>query len=212
MFGRSAIPPDSAERVTPILVCVSSNKEIEIKFQVKNLRELTRNLRRAGSRLVTRRTHELNTLYDWPDQRLRKRGELLRLRKYGSEWLLTHKAKGVVGRHKTRVEIETQVSDGKKMAAILGALGLVPTFRYEKFRSEWSDGKGHIVVDRTPIGGFGEIEGPSRWIDQVAKRLGIERRDYITKTYAELFCEWKRQSGSRAEEMTFKAVGKRPKL
>jgi adenylate cyclase, class 2 len=211
MFGRSAIPPDSAERVTPILVCVSTNKEIEIKFQVKNLRELTRNLRRAGFRLVTRRTHELNTLYDWPDQRLRKRGELLRLRKYGSEWLLTHKAKGVAGRHKTRVEIETQISDGKKMAAILEGLGLVPSFRYEKFRSEWSDGKGHIVVDQTPLADYGEIEGASRWIDQVAKRLGIERRDYITKTYAELFFEWKRQSGSRAEEMTFKAVGKRAK-
>ena len=190
------------------LICMSSHKEIEIKFRVKNVRELTRNLRRAGFRLVTKRTHELNTLYDWPDQRLRKRGELLRLRKYGSEWLLTHKAKGAAGRHKTRVETQTQVSDGKKMAAVLEALGLVPTFRYEKFRSEWTDGKGNVVIDQTPIGDFGEIEGPSRWIDQVAKKLGIDRRDYITQTYAELFFEWKRRSGSRAEEMTFKAVGR----
>ena len=191
---------------------MSPNKEIEIKFRVNNVRELTRNLGRGGVRPVTKRTRELNTLYDWPDQRLRKRGALLRLRKYGSEWLLTHKAKGAVGRHKTRIETETPVSNGKKMAAILEGLGLVPTFRYEKFRSEWSDGKGHVVVDQTPIGDFGEIEGPSRWIDQVAKKLGIERRDYITQTYAELFFEWKRRSGSPSEEMTFKAVGKRPKV
>ena len=190
---------------------MSSNKEIEVKFRVKNVRELTRNLRRGGFRLLTRRTHELNTLYDWPDHRLQNRGELLRLRKYGSEWLLTHKAKGGVGRHKTRIEIETQVADGMKMAAILEALGLVPSFRYEKFRAEWSDGRGQVVVDQTPIGDFGEIEGRSRWIDQVAKKLGIERQDYITETYAELFFAWKRRSGSRAQEMTFKAGGKRPK-
>ena len=28
-----------------------------------------------------------------------------------------------------------------------------------KIRYEWSDGKGHVVVDETPIGNFGEIEG-----------------------------------------------------
>ena len=191
---------------------MSSNKEVEIKFGIDNVRELTRRLRATGFRLVTARTREMNTLYDFSDQRLRKRGELLRLRKYGSEWLLTHKAKGAAGQHKTRVETQTKVADGGKMDAILQALGFVPTFRYEKFRSEWSDGKGHVVVDNTPIGDFGEIEGPPRWIDRVAKKLGIERKDYITQTYAELFYEWKRRSGSRAEEMTFRAVGRRRKI
>jgi adenylate cyclase, class 2 len=191
---------------------MSSNKEVEIKFRVKDFGELTRNLRRARFRLVRPRTHELNTLYDFPDRRLRKRGELLRLRKYGSEWVLTHKAKGAAGRHKSRVETETGVSDGKKMAAIFEVLGLVPSFRYEKFRAVWSDGKGHVVIDDTPIGNLAEIEGPSRWIDQVAKKLGIDRQDYITRTYAELFFEWKRGTGSAAEEMTFRAVGKRAAL
>ena len=95
------------------------------------------------------------------------------MRKYGSEWLLTHKAKGKAGRHKTRVETETKVADGAKMEAILRALGFAPTFRYEKFRAEWSDGKGQVVVDETPIGNFGEIEGPSRWIDRTAQALQV---------------------------------------
>src|SRR5437868_1256815 len=191
---------------------MSSNKEVEIKFGIDNVRELTRRLRATGFRLVTARTREMNTLYDFSDQHLRKRGELLRLRKYGSEWLLTHKAKGAAGRHKTRVETQTKVSDGRRMEGILQALGFLPTFRYEKFRSEWSDGKGHVVVDHTPIGKFGEIEGPPRWIDRVAKRLGIERKDYITQTYADLFYEWKRRIAGRAEEMTFRAVGRRRKV
>ena len=74
-------------------------REIEIKFQVKNLRTLPRTLRVAGFRLVTPRTHEMNTLYDLPGEILRARKELLRLRKYGSEWTLTHKSSGKKGRH-----------------------------------------------------------------------------------------------------------------
>jgi adenylate cyclase class 2 len=151
--------------------------------------------------------YEMNTLYDLPGAEscasvesccaapVRKR-----------EWILTHKAKGTTGRHKVRVERETRVEDGKQMDEILGALGFAPTFRYEKYRAEWSDGKGHVVVDRTPIGNFGEIEGAVGWIDRTAKTLGIAREDYITQTYAPMFFEWKRRTGSAAKEMTFRAV------
>jgi len=185
---------------------VSSNKEVEIKFRIGNLRSLNRRLLESKFRLVTKRTHETNALYDLPGQPLRKRGDLLRLRQYGSEWVLTHKAKGREGRHKTRIENETKVADGDKMEAILRALDFVPTFRYEKFRAEWSDGNGHVVVDETPIGKFGEIEGPPRWIDRTAHALGIQPEDYITDTYATLFFKWKERTASRAEEMTFTAV------
>jgi adenylate cyclase, class 2 len=185
---------------------MATRNEIEIKFRVDDVRALNRRLRKSGFRLLTPRTHEINTLYDLPGQLLRKRGELLRLRRYGPEWLLTHKAKGKVGRHKTRVETETKVADGAKMEAILRALGFAPTFRYEKFRAEWSDGKGHVVVDETPVGNLGEIEGPSRWIDRTARALQIPRSDYITATYSDLFLQWKKQTGSLADEMTFKAI------
>jgi adenylate cyclase, class 2 len=183
-----------------------SNREIEIKFPVRDTAALAQRLRAAGFRRITKRTHELNTLYDLPGQPLRNRGDLLRLRKYGSNWLLTHKAKDKIGRHKTRVEHETIVVNGTAMDAILHDLGFAPTFRYEKFRAEWSDGKGHVVVDETPIGNFGEIEGPSRWIDRTAKSLGIARDDYITETYAGLFFQWKRRTRNPAKEMLFSAV------
>jgi len=180
--------------------------EIEIKFRVDDVRALTRRLRASGFKQVTRRTHESNTLYDLPGETLRKRGELLRLRKYGSTWLLTHKAKGKVARHKTRVETQTEIKDGGQLQKILQALGYLPSFRYEKFRAEWSDGKGHVVLDETPIGFFGEIEGPARWIDQSARTLGIDRKSYITASYAELFFAWKQSTRSPANEMTFHAI------
>jgi adenylate cyclase, class 2 len=186
-----------------------STKEIEIKFRVRDPRALSRQLRRAGFRLVTPRTHEMNTLYDLPGNPLRKRGELLRLRLYGSNWVLTHKKKDKTGRHKSRIETETEVRDGRKMDAILRALGYTSVFRYEKFRAEWSGGKGHVVVDETPLGNFAEIEGPSRWIDQTARLLQVQPGDYITATYAELFFQWKRQARSSATEMTFAAIASR---
>lgn len=181
-------------------------KEIEIKFRVENLHTLGRKLRDAGFRLETPRTHEMNTLYDLPGQVLRRRKQLLRLREFGSSWKLTHKSGGKITRHSSRTELETQVSDGKKMDAILRALGYSPSFRYEKFRAEWTDGEGQVVVDHTPIGDFCEIEGRPRWIDATAKKLGVSREDYITKNYATLFADWKEDHKSPVEEMTFKAA------
>jgi adenylate cyclase class 2 len=185
------------------------SREIEIKFRVADLRALARKLRAAGFRVTTPRTHEMNTLYDLPGGVLLARQELLRLRKYGSEWTLTHKSKKQTARHSSREELETGVTDGNQMDLTLRALGYSPSFRYEKFRAEWTDGKGQVVVDETPIGNFCEIEGAPRWIDATAKKLGVSAADYITKNYAGLFLEWKAETKSGAEEMTFRAVATR---
>ena len=186
-------------------------KEIEIKFRIDHLTVLTRALKQAGFKQLTRPTHEMNSLYDLPGQKLRRRGEMLRLRKYGKTWVLTHKAKSNAGRHKVRVELETRIENGEQMDAILRTLGFAPTFRYEKYRAEWSDGTGNVVLDETPIGNFGEIEGRPRWIDCTARALGIGRSDYITQTYAPMFFAWKRRTHSKATEMTFRALQKKSK-
>jgi len=180
--------------------------EVEIKFAIADLKELRIKLKQLNFREITPRTHEMNTLYDGALRPLKRRGEVLRIRKYGHDWKLTHKSKGKDSRHKTRKETETKVADGKQLEAIFGAIGFKPAFRYEKFRSEWTDGSGHVVLDETPIGNFGEIEGPPRWIDRVAQALAIRREQYITESYAELFSAWKRHTRSRAQNMTFSEI------
>jgi adenylate cyclase, class 2 len=185
-----------------------SSNETEIKFRIPDIHALSTRLQQLGFRQVTPRTHEMNTLFDLPGRPLRNRGDLLRLRKYGESWLLTHKGKSNdVGLHKVRVETETRVEDGAKMEAILRSLQFEPTFRYEKFRAEWQSDHGHVVIDETPIGNFGEIEGPPQWIDSVAHDIGIHTADYITDTYAGLFVEWKQRTNSSAREMTFAEIG-----
>jgi adenylate cyclase, class 2 len=185
---------------------MAGKKEIEIKFRVQDIKALKRKLRQAGFRVETSRTHEMNTLYDLPGQILRKRKQLLRLRQYGSKWTLTHKSGKKSARHSSRDEIETVVEQGKLMEAILRALGYAPSFCYEKFRAEYTDGKGKVVIDETPIGNFCEIEGSPRWIDATAKKLGVSHGQYIEKNYATLFTDWKKETQSTAKEMTFRAV------
>ena len=194
---------------------MSSSNEVEIKFCVADIDALASRLRQLGFGQVTPRTHEMNVLFDLPDHPLRDRGDVLRLRKYGDAWVLTHKSKArnnkQNGPHKTRIETETRIENGEKMEAILRALQFEPSFRYEKFRAEWKGGDGHVVIDETPIGTFAEIEGPPEWIDSVARDLKIDRKDYITETYARLFSAWKRNTGSSADQMTFEAVGATPR-
>ena len=190
---------------------MATPQEVEIKFLVPDLKALEQNLRQLGFCCATPSTHEINTLYDLPGQKLRWRGELLRLRCYGDKWKLTHKAKGKLGRHKSRGELETGVSDGKAMDAMLRVLGYIPSFIYEKFRAEWRDDEGKVVLDHTPIGDMAEIEGKARWIDRTARSLGITPSHYITQSYAELFFDWKRKYKRKAMNMTFCEIGGRAK-
>ncbi|MDT8068172.1 MAG: class IV adenylate cyclase [Terriglobia bacterium] len=179
--------------------------EVEVKFLVSDPAELERKLCDLGFQQKTASTFERNTLYDAGSE-LRSRGEILRLRQYGEQWKLTHKSKGSEGRHKTRAESETAISNGEEMDAILRALGFSPSFVYEKHRAEWSDGQGEVVVDRTPIGNLAELEGKPNWIDAIAKKLGIAESQYITKSYGQLFEEWRKKSGSKARNMTFEEI------
>jgi len=184
--------------------------ETEIKFEVSDLPGLAERLKVAGFSLQTPRAFESNVLYDTPDRRMRARTEILRIRNYNGRWTVTHKRlpenRPGVDAHKHRIEIESQVEDGGALEEIFTSLGLVPAFRYEKWRTEWSDGAGHCVVDETPIGNYAELEGTPEWIDRVADRLGLSRGDYITLSYGRLFEQWCIEHGSQASDLTFEAV------
>src|SRR6516162_1646923 len=120
--------------------------ETEIKFRVQDPASLATRLQAAGFHLDTPRSFESNTLYDTPDRQLRGRTEILRIRSYIGKTVLTHKRlpddRPGEDRHKHRIETETQVTDGNALAEVFRSLGLTPAFRYEKWRSEWSDGEG----------------------------------------------------------------------
>ena len=184
--------------------------ETEIKFRVPDLAQLELRLQSAGFHLDTPRTFESNVLYDTPDRQMRGRTEILRIRNYGGKWTLTHKRLPTSGPgedlHKHRIETETEVADGDALAEVLTSLGLVPAFRYEKWRAEWSDGEGHCVVDETPIGNYAELEGRPEWIDRASARLGVDHAQYLTLSYGRLFDLWQMEHACAAEDLTFAAI------
>jgi adenylate cyclase class 2 len=184
--------------------------ETEIKFRVLDVAGLNRRLEEAGFHVETPRSFESNVLYDTPDRQMRSRTEILRLRSYAGRWILTHKRLPDVGpgedTHKHRIETETEIANGDALATVFQSLGLTPAFRYEKWRTEWSDGDGHCVVDETPIGDFAELEGEAEWIDRAARQLGVDAGQYITLSYGRLFDLWREERGSLAQDLTFAAV------
>ena len=184
--------------------------ETEIKFRVEDVDELAAKLRQAGFHEQTPRTFESNVLFDTPDRKMRARTEILRIRNYGGKWVVTHKRLPDVGpgedAHKHRIETETEVADGDVLAEVFLSIGLVKAFRYEKWRSEWSDGEGHCVIDETPIGNYAELEGEPQWIDHTAARLGVERSAYVTLSYGRLFEQWCVEHNCPANDLTFEAI------
>ena len=207
--------------------------EIELKFPVPDPARLQSRLPGLGFHLDTPRTFEQNTLYDTSGRTLRQAKQILRLRRYGGIWTLTHKRKpgpsadGDPARYKVRIETETRVDDGPALAAIFEQLGYAPVFRYEKFRTEWSQStstiegplspgatpefampnpSGHLVLDETPIGNYAELEGPPAWIDDTLAKLGVDPAICLTDSYGKLFLAWKERTGSPVEHLTFDLI------
>ena len=161
--------------------------------------------------VINRRHFESNVVFDFHDLRLRRSLSLLRLRTARSSHLLTFKgAPQGSGSYKVRTELETRVEDAAVLHRIFKALGLQPVFRYEKYRTVYAEevkrhgeGAPELVYDETPIGHYLELEGPARWIDRTARRLGYQKHDYITASYAALYQEHCRANTIKAGDMIF---------
>ena len=181
--------------------------EIEVKFRVRDQALLREQLLSLGFHEQTPRTFEHNLLFDTPEHALRGARSILRIRRYGTQWVLTHKCLppnfDPSERHKHRLETETIVEDGPALATVFERLGFVRSFEYEKWRTEFADDVGHCVIDETPIGLFAELEGPEAWIDRQSKALLLAPSDLLTLSYGRLFEAWRQENASEAAQLTF---------
>jgi adenylate cyclase class 2 len=180
--------------------------ETEVKIPVPNTAAILKQLEEVGLKLSVPRQFESNTIYDFPDRRLRQTGMLLRLRESGGKFIITWKGPEEPGTHKTRPEMETGVGSIDVMREILRHLGLEPTFRYEKYRREFTGGNSHsgvVTLDETPIGSFLELEGPGQWIDEMAKLLRFSPDDYLLESYGRLYLKHCERHGIEPRDMVF---------
>ena len=162
--------------------------ETEIKIPVKDLDPVREKLSLTGGELAHAMTRETNVLLDFADGDLQKSGSLLRLRRYGARCTVTFKGPAdYLGPIKTRVEHETEVQDLESTLEIFAALGLAPVGRYEKDREEWMSHGVSVVLDRTPMGDFVEIEGPHELLDPAVKSLGLDPEAGLRESYLDLW-------------------------
>ena len=166
--------------------------ETEIKLRADDVAAARRMLYRLGFRVHKRRVFEDNTMFDTAARSLREAASALRLREVGGKAIVTFKGKPLESKHKSREELEIDVSDPARTRLILERLGFRPIFRYQKYRTEYRQParSGTATLDETPIGVFMELEGQPAWIDRTARLLGFREKDYINSSYGRLYLEW----------------------
>jgi adenylate cyclase class 2 len=180
--------------------------ENEIKLPVRDTPEAARlRIEALGYRLHRDRTLESDQLFDDLNGELKNTDRILRLRRVGDRAILTYKGPAQRTRHKSREEIETDISDPAALVLVLDRLGYQPGFRYEKYRTMFrrADETGVVTLDETPIGLFLELEGPTEWVDRTAAQLGYSPADYLTVSYAFLYREYRQQHLEVGGNMTF---------
>jgi adenylate cyclase class 2 len=178
-------------------------QEIEVKFQLRDRQELIRKLQEIGGQRLYPETFEDNIVLDRRGE-LRTKGSLLRVRKFGKYSIATYKGPmAIEGGIKSREEVQTGVESFELAIQLFDVLGYRPVFRYQKFREVWRVKEVEVVIDRTPIGEYFEIEGPMDLIRAIAGELGMNMDHAIRQTYADLYRQARRTRGELPENMTF---------
>ena len=188
-----------------VVMHLPNSIEVEVKIAITDPAAVSARLTELGFQVTSQRQFESNTIWDTSDQALRASGEIVRLRQYGTLQLLTYKGPAQSAKHKRREELESHLTSIEVAERIFTRLGLIPSFRYEKYRSEYGRPGAHgtVTLDETPIGHFMELEGEPAWIDQTALELGFPESKYLTGSYATLYLEYCRAHGIVPQHMTF---------
>ena len=178
-------------------------QEIEVKFALRDRQELTRKLRDMGAQRLYPETFEDNIIMDRRGE-LRTKGALLRIRKFGKYTIAAFKGPASFeGGVKSREEVQTGVESFELAIQLFEALGFKPVFRYQKYREVWRLNQVEVVVDRTPIGDYFEIEGPVDKIRAIASSLGMTMDQASRHTYSELYRLARRNRTDLPEHMVF---------
>jgi len=184
---------------------MTATVEREIKLRFDSAAAARDAVVSAGATPMRGRRLQEDCLLDTPDEQLRKRRCVLRVRLESGKSLLTFKGPVHPSDMKLREELETIIGDGPALVDVLEQLGFQVWFRYQKYREEFSLDDVIVAVDETPVGTFVEIEGGDRGIADMAVALGRGPTDYVLDSYRSLFCEHFRRLGRPMTDILFDA-------
>lgn len=165
----------------------------------------------AGAVLADALRLQDDSLYDLPDETLRKKGCVVRIRT--EHWTdgpdtttLTVKGPVQSSQMKLREEHETRVENAQALMQAFDALGMRVWFRYQKYREEFSRPGLVLAIDETPVGTYVEIEGSERGIAAMAEALGRSAADYILDSYRGVFLTERDAFGLSGRDMLFEDI------
>jgi adenylate cyclase class 2 len=177
--------------------------EREIKLRFPDVETARAAVLETGARPIRSRRLQEDCLLDMPDDSLRRRRCVLRVRVESGKSYVTFKGPVQPATVKVREELETVVADGPVLIRIFEELGFRAWFRYEKYREEFALDDVVIAVDETPVGTFVEIEGGDRGIADVALALGRGPSDYLLDSYRRLYMADCESRGVAPSDMLF---------
>ena len=181
--------------------------ETEIKIRIDDVEMFCGHLSSFGATRVAERSFEDNILLDFQDGRLCREHCVLRIRTVSGKGVLTYKgAPHAEGIFKSREELETEIKEPETALAIVERLGMRQCFRYQKYRQEFELDGMHVAVDETPVGNYAEIEGAEDGILALARKLGIEKSQFIRLSYHALYMEYCRERDLTPHHMLFQQL------
>lgn len=180
------------------------DKEIEIKFYVKNLTKVLERLEQLGAKLVQPRTHEVNLRFDTPNGDLSRAFQVLRLRQDTAARLTFKGPATGQGGARVRTELEFIVEDFDTAQAFLQALGYQVILMYEKYRTIYDLHDVHVTLDEMPYGNFVELEGPDvRSLKAVNLKIGLNWEAGVPESYSVLFDQLRRRLKFNFRDLSF---------
>ena len=152
--------------------------EVEVKFIGIDEKDTVRRIKEAGGKKVFE-GKIAPFLFDFPDGSLRKKNQLLRLRKKGAIVELAFKQKKQYQEAKVAEETELLVSDFDTMRKILSLMGLKEVSRRPKTRIAFATAHAHYEIDKyAGIPPYLEVEATSiRGLKKAVAAIGLSMKD-----------------------------------
>ena len=163
--------------------------EVEVKARVPGFSEIEEKLKNLNARFIKTETQE-DIYFAHPSRDFGETDEAARVRKINDKFFLTYKGPKIDAETKTREEIEIPVEEN--IIIILEKLGFTKWRTVRKERKTYKLNDLTICLDDVPgLGNFMEIETKEyenkNKIFELFRKLGVDKKDCITKSYAELF-------------------------
>lgn len=152
-------------------------KEIELKIIEIDIPTIVAKLKALGGTTEGRKLIK-DIKFDFPDNRIKEKDDLFRLRQLGEKTFLTYKYYLDKSEMLIAEEIEVEVADKDGVEKIVNLLGFKEVARREKWRTTYRFENVIVEIDEfDTIPPFLEIEGEPDAIREMVEKLGYTMDD-----------------------------------